>query len=444
MKFDFSLGKSFLGLQIFLYTIIYYVTSSATSIWNKDLVDDGDVSPTLLTLLNLIISLVSDVMIMRYFSSEPVKFPPEHGRHTTSDIIRAFFPISIFVILSKLTTYYSYQYVSVALSHTAKASEPIFNVIVAYVMFNEVHTTPILISLVPIAVGVTLASVTEFSFNSVGFFWAVVSALCKVLQNIYTKQVMNASGNKFTFWEVHLYCGGASLIILLPYLLYEMMYLKLSIFSHVPLFSLLSCSVLQWLSSISSYRILHLVAHLTFTIINVLKRLMIILSGGILYHQVLHPVNIFGVIIAVFGILLYQVSKEILDDSLSPNSQLDPSLIHGPRNIFQLRSWSSWLSMVIWSLYHKNIANITQQSDKNALKISTPSDSSQSNEANDVESGSSSLSMNSSASSNVAKQRISAGIANWNWVSQSNGSQSPKFPTATPVVMLESTQYRDR
>ncbi len=38
----------------------------------------------------------------------------------------------------------------------------------------------------------------------------------KVLQNIYTKRLM--SGGKFTFWEIHLFCGAASLLILLPVL----------------------------------------------------------------------------------------------------------------------------------------------------------------------------------------------------------------------------------
>jgi len=121
---------------------------------------------------------------------------------------------------SKLTTYYSYQTVSIALSHTAKASEPIFNVLVAGALYGEYHPRPVYLSLLPIAAGVTLASVTDFSYNHAGFLWAVLSALMKVLQNIWTKRVMTAG--RFTFFEIHLYCGAASLAILVPVLVYQM------------------------------------------------------------------------------------------------------------------------------------------------------------------------------------------------------------------------------
>ena len=127
-----------------------------------------------------------------------------------------FTPISVFVIMSKLATYLSYQTVSIALSHTAKASEPIFNVIVAALFFGEYHSRPVYVSLIPIALGVGLASVTDFTYNHTGFLWATTSALMKVLQNIYTKRLMNSG--KFTFWEIHLFCGAASLIILAPVL----------------------------------------------------------------------------------------------------------------------------------------------------------------------------------------------------------------------------------
>jgi drug/metabolite transporter (DMT)-like permease len=149
-----------------------------SGIWNKELVGGlSGVSPTVLTLLHLIVSLLSDVAVMRYSKEGVPQFPPMHGRHSTWDIFRCFLPVAVFVTLSKLTTYMSYQHVSVSLSHTAKASEPIWNVIVAALVFGEFYTQPVYLSLVPIAFGVALASVTDFTYNHTGFFWAVVSAI---------------------------------------------------------------------------------------------------------------------------------------------------------------------------------------------------------------------------------------------------------------------------
>jgi hypothetical protein len=101
-----------------------------------------------------------------------------------------------------------------------------------------------------------------------------------------------------------------------------------------PLFSLVMCSVLQYLSSIASYKVLHLVSHLTFTIVNVMKRLVIIISGMVVFGQALGFVNTFGVILSAVGILVYNVVKDA-----APNS--------GPSAVFSMAAWQSWVQGVV-------------------------------------------------------------------------------------------------
>jgi solute carrier family 35, member E1 len=298
-------------LMISIWTLIYYVTSAVSSIWNKWLVDSSHagVAPTTLTLLHLAIGLASDSTI-RHYTEDNLKsnvLANDHKR-TSWDILVAFLPISIFVTLTKLTTYWSYQYVSIALAHTAKASEPIFNVIVAAVVFGEFHSRQVYLSLLPISIGIFLASVSDFSYNHTGFFIAVLSALAKVLQNIYTKRLMETG--KFTFWEVHLYCGAASLIVLSPVLFLQQFTFETNPFAHLPLFALLFDSILQWTSSVSSYIVLSLVSHLTATVINVMKRFLMIVSGDLFDGNGLAPLNVVGVCLAMIGILLYNIVKD--------------------------------------------------------------------------------------------------------------------------------------
>ena len=69
--------------------------------------------------------------------------------------------------------------------------------------------------------------------------------------------------------------------------------------------------MLQYASSVSSYAVLHLVSHLTFTIINVLKRLFIIVAGMVYTHQALRPLNTLGVVLAIGGILAYNIVKDV-------------------------------------------------------------------------------------------------------------------------------------
>lgn len=260
------------------WIVIYYSTSAVSGIWNKALVDgrSGNVSPTILTLLHLAVSMASDYGLMSAGeSTNPAAAPgvatkrssgPGSGRHTPWDILRSFSPIAVFVIAAKLSTYIGYAKASLALSHTAKASEPIFNALVASLLFGERYSPVVYASLVPIALGVTLASVSEWSFNAVGFAWAVLSALLKVLQNIYTKRLFGEQ--RFTFLEIHLYCGAASLVMLLPFIVVQMATAATTPFAHLPWLALIGCSLLQYVASFASYMVLHLVSHLTFTIVS--------------------------------------------------------------------------------------------------------------------------------------------------------------------------------
>lgn len=267
VKFDIPNSQQVkLWAKILVWACIYYLTSALSGVYNKWLVDGKtfSVSPTFLTWFHLIVALCSDAVIMRSSPEETYAREQlsQQGGRSALDVVLAFTPIALFVILSKLMTYVSYQYVSVALSHTAKASEPIFNVIVAAVVFREYHSPAVYASLLPITLGIAMASVSELSYNHYGFAIAAFSALMKVLQNIYTKKLMNAA--KWTFWEVHLYCGAASLVMMLPLMYFSWVKLQHAPYSgSLPIFGLLVDAILQWASSVSAYVVLSLVAHLT-------------------------------------------------------------------------------------------------------------------------------------------------------------------------------------
>ena len=293
------------------WTIVYYITSAAAGIWNKYLVDEtkAHVAPTTLTVLHLLIGLGSDTTIRRFTHDDRAAAILAADYHRTwYDTLAAFVPIAIFITLSKLTTYLSYQYVSMALAHTAKASEPIFNVIVCAIAFKEYHSSQVYLTLLPISIGIALASISDFSYNHTGFFIAILSALMKVLQNIYTKRLFDTG--KWTFWEIHLYCGAVSLLLMAPVIYVESVTFSGSPFSHLPIFALFFDSILQWLSSVSAYVVLSLVSSLTATIVNVMKRLVMIVSGDLFDGISMSPFNGLGVLLAMLGVLSYNLVKD--------------------------------------------------------------------------------------------------------------------------------------
>lgn len=288
-----------------------------------------------------------------------------YGKHSVSDVIASFFPIAAFITLGKLATYLSYQRVSISLAHTAKSSEPIFHVLISAAMYGEFHSLRVYFSLIMTSLGIAVASVTDWSYNHTGFMIAVASAICKVLQHIFTKRQM--SRGKWTVWETHVYCTVASLAILLPCIAIEhfrnnrnavfsghgiLDELPLGtkddasdrtgsfwLYTLLPLVSLIFDSILQWSASIMSYHLLSMVCSLTSTIINVCKRLVLIVAGSVVEGMFLASGwNAFGVLLALLGILLYNLSKfsntkaSVLPTSTETSSSSTPSVVAGDTN----------------------------------------------------------------------------------------------------------------
>jgi len=210
-----------------------------------------------------------------------------------------FAPISVFIVAGKLSTFASYSLMSMSLAQTAKALEPVFNVVVAFGLYGERRSAVIVASLAPIMLGVALASFSEPSFCVSGFAFATGAGMLKVLQNIYTKRVMDT--RTLGFFQLHWWCAVVSLATLLPVLFWERCSaLGLSACldpgsaidglsravdapvatagpaaapgPSIPWGQLVACAALQYVGSVASYGVLSRVHHLTFTITNTMKR----------------------------------------------------------------------------------------------------------------------------------------------------------------------------
>ncbi|KAI5391271.1 hypothetical protein KIW84_076207 [Lathyrus oleraceus] len=78
--------------------------------------------------------------------------------------------------------------VSVSLTHTIKAMEPFFTVVLSSFLLGEVRTFWVISSLLLIVGGVALASMTKVSFNWIGFSTAMASNLTNQLRNVVSKK----------------------------------------------------------------------------------------------------------------------------------------------------------------------------------------------------------------------------------------------------------------
>ncbi|WOH11916.1 hypothetical protein DCAR_0831412 [Daucus carota subsp. sativus] len=105
-------------------------------------------------------------------------------------LLIAILPLAVVHALGNLSTNMSLGKVSVSFTHTIKAMEPFFSVVLSAMFLGEVPNIWIISSLIPIVGGVGLASMTEVSFNWAGFWSAMASNLTNQSRNVLSKKLM--------------------------------------------------------------------------------------------------------------------------------------------------------------------------------------------------------------------------------------------------------------
>ncbi|OSX77158.1 hypothetical protein BU14_0159s0013 [Porphyra umbilicalis] len=221
-----------------------------------------------------------------------------------------------------LLTNMSLGKVSVAFTHTVKATEPFFSVALTPSILGDIPTWGILISLLPIVGGVALASFTEASFNWAGFLSAVGSNVAFQSRNVLSKKLTRDEGpggsrdDRLDNVNLFAVITILALVVLAPLTL-AMEGVVLSTAAATPAVTKLAAGVLpRWLvvgglcrcaDVLASYMILQRVSPVTHSVGNCVKRAVVIVSSILFFKTRMQPLNIAGTVLALCGVLCYSV-----------------------------------------------------------------------------------------------------------------------------------------
>lgn len=104
--------------------------------------------------------------------------------------LKSVLPLAGIHVLGNVLTNVSLRAVAVSFTHTVKALEPFFSVIMSFIFLGDVPTARVAASLIPIVTGVGLASTSELSFNWTGFLAALGSNITFQSRNVLSKKFM--------------------------------------------------------------------------------------------------------------------------------------------------------------------------------------------------------------------------------------------------------------
>ncbi|KAM0907027.1 hypothetical protein ACQ4PT_016368 [Festuca glaucescens] len=230
----------------------------------------------------------------------------------------AILPLAIVHTMGNLFTNMSLGKVAVSFTHTIKAMEPFFSVLLSAMFLGELPTPWVILSLLPIVGGVALASISEASFNWAGFLAAMASNVTFQSRNVLSKKLMLKK--EASLDNINLF----SIITVMSFFLLAPVTLLTEGVKVTPTFLQSAGLNLQQVYTRSliaafcfhayqqvSYMILARVSPVTHSVGNCVKRVVVIVTSVLFFKTPVSPINSIGTAIALAGVFLYSQLKRL-------------------------------------------------------------------------------------------------------------------------------------
>ncbi|PKI59130.1 triose phosphate/phosphate translocator, non-green plastid, chloroplastic-like [Punica granatum] len=305
-------GSLMKTLQLGMLFGLWYLFNIYFNIYNKQVLKAFHYPAT----VTLVQFAVGSVLVLFMWITNLYKRPK-----VSRSQLMAIVPLAVVHTLGNLFTNMSLGKVAVSFTHTIKAMEPFFSVVLSVMFLGEMPTPWVVGSLIPIVGGVALASVTEASFNWAGFWSAMASNLSNQSRNVLSKKVMvnkEESIDNITLFSI---ITMMSFILLFPVTCYlegvkfSPAYFKLAAEQGMNVKQVLTRSLVAALCFHAyqqvSYMILQRVSPVTHSVGNCVKRVVVIVSSVIFFQTPVSPINSLGTGIALAGVFLYSRVKRI-------------------------------------------------------------------------------------------------------------------------------------
>ncbi|KAH9708034.1 triose phosphate/phosphate translocator TPT [Citrus sinensis] len=228
-------------------------------------------------------------------------------------------PVAFCHALGHVMSNISFAAVAVSFTHTIKALEPFFNAAASQFVLGHQIPLSLWLSLAPVVIGVSMASLTELSFNWTGFISAMISNIAFTYRSIYSKKAMTGmdSTNVYAYTSIIalLFCIPPAVLIEGPQL---MQYGFKAAIAKVGLFKFLSdlfwIGMFYHLYNQLATNTLERVAPLTHAVGNVLKRVFVIGFSIVVFGNKISTQTGIGTAVAIAGVAIYSLIKANMEE----------------------------------------------------------------------------------------------------------------------------------
>ncbi|KAK4723660.1 hypothetical protein R3W88_026439 [Solanum pinnatisectum] len=228
-------------------------------------------------------------------------------------------PVAFCHALGHVTSNVSFAAVAVSFTHTIKALEPFFNAAASQFILGQQIPLALWLSLAPVVLGVSMASLTELSFNWLGFTSAMISNISFTYRSIYSKKAMTDmdSTNVYAYISIIalIFCLPPAIFIEGPQLLqhgFNDAIAKVGLTKFVT--DLFWVGMFYHLYNQVATNTLERVAPLTHAVGNVLKRVFVIGFSIVIFGNKISTQTGIGTCIAIAGVAIYSFIKAKMEE----------------------------------------------------------------------------------------------------------------------------------
>ncbi|KAF3451429.1 hypothetical protein FNV43_RR07524 [Rhamnella rubrinervis] len=236
-----------------------------------------------------------------------------------SNLLKLLIPVAVCHALGHVTSNVSFAAVAVSFTHTIKALEPFFNASASQFILGQPIPLTLWLSLAPVVLGVSMASMTELSFNWTGFISAMISNISFTYRSIYSKKAMTDmdSTNLYAYISIIalLVCIPPAIFLEGPQLIkhgFNDAIAKVGLVKFIS--DLFWVGMFYHLYNQLATNTLERVAPLTHAVGNVLKRVFVIGFSIIIFGNKISTQTGIGTVIAIAGVAIYSFIKAKLEE----------------------------------------------------------------------------------------------------------------------------------
>ncbi len=290
---------------VWYFTAIFSITTSKAILMNSP-------HPYILCLCQCLVACTISMYI-----SKSTNVYKELSGPSISLVVSIGFTYTLGFILTNM----AFNKVSASFAETVKASEPLSSVLLGYIFYSEFLSTKTYLTLIPICIGVATSCMSSDAFNLAGFSLAMGSNFFFSSRAVLSKVLMRSYPDAMNEISLFAHISSVGVIVVMPFVFFfdviELMNTNPknvgndSSISSLMLYVMYICNGLAYtVYNLMSFMVLTRTNIATHAVLNVFRRVFIIVFTSIYFGNHLSALNIFGICLSIVGVLLFNKVKE--------------------------------------------------------------------------------------------------------------------------------------